>query len=55
MLNALSVCSLQFGVRCGLKAKGCGEEAIQAFPVSHTQSPLVPGTQASQAHETREC
>lgn len=51
----LSVLFLQLGIRCGLKAEGCGEEAVQTFSVSHPQSPLVPGTQAAQAHETREC
>lgn len=55
LLNVcISVFSLQFGVRRRLEAEGCGEETVQAFSVSDPQPPLVPGTQAPQAHETRE-
>lgn len=49
------VFSLQFRVRRGFTAEGGGEETVPAFSVSHPLSTLLPGAEAAQAHETREC
>lgn len=46
--------SLQFRVRRRFTAEGGSEKTVQAFSVSHPLSPLIPGAEAAQAHETRE-
>lgn len=50
----LNLWSLQLRLRRGFTAEGGGEEAVPAFPVPHPLPALLPGTEAAQAHETRE-